>query len=227
MFDVVIPAAGCGQRMGANSPKGLISLGTETVIQRQIRQLRSIFDCRIIVVGGYKFEKLHRTLPHDVEFVVNPRFADTNVADSIRTGLDYCKQGRSALILYGDLVFNMEAIKHLDPNISSVIVDETDKRDDEVGVAIDGDLGNVTRFSFGMPMRWSHIAMLAPKEKQLFINEVLPAHRFRYFGFEILNEVLSKGGRFKAIHPPEIKIIEIDSTRDIPDAVRLCDEDSV
>lgn len=213
--------------MGAHSPKGLISLGSETVIQRQIRQLRSVFDCRIIVVGGYKFEKLHRTLPHDVSFVVNSRFDDTNVADSIRTGLEYCKPGRSALILYGDLVFNMEAIKHLDPNVSSVVVDSTAERDDEVGVSIDSDSGNITRFSFGMPTRWSHIAMLAPKEKQLFIQEFLPAHRFRYFGYEILNEVLSKGGRFKAIQPPDIRLIEIDSTRDIPEAVRLCNEDSV
>ena len=38
------------------------------------------------------------------------------------------------------------------------------------------------------------------------------------FGFEIINQIVDKGGQFKCIHNDKIKIIDIDSSKDIQKA---------
>ena len=223
LIDVIIPAAGCGQRMGSRGPKGLISLGSQTVLQRQIQQLKFVFPgCRVVVVGGHKHDKLYKSLPKGTTFVLNTEHADTNVSKSIEVGFQYTKADVPALIVYGDLVFNYAALLGIKPDESSVVVEDTSTREDEVGVSVvDGMAG---QFAFGMTPRWAHIAMMMPREKELFVKASLPAHRFRYFGYEILNEVIKDGGSFKVIKPDSMRLVEIDSAKDIDKAVELARE---
>ncbi len=227
-FDIIIPAAGCGQRMGSKGPKGLISLGNETVIQRQIRLLNNAYpDSRIIVVGGHKHDKLYKSLSRETSFVLNKDFENTNSAASVRVGLEYTKLEHPALIIYGDLVFNKHTLlqRYAWPKESSVIVDESPLRSDEVGVSENN--GLAMHFAFGLPTKWSHIVMLMPKEKKLFMEGCKPPERRGYLSYEILNYVLQNGGRFKLVRPTGMKLVEIDTTKDVPEAVELANEDSV
>lgn len=227
-LDVIIPAAGCGQRIGVKGSKGLISLGEETVIQRQVRQLRTVYGdgVRIIVVGGHKHDKLYQSLPEDVSFVVNVDYATTNVARSISVGLQYTQPENPALIVYGDLVFDMRAISHLPPTHSAVLLDEAfnSQRTDEVGVLIMGDI--VLRFSFGVNPKWAHIAMLMPAEKAMFQKACIKTSKHRYFGYEILNDVLEAGGHFGVVSH-KMHLVEIDTAKDILKARGLARENPV
>lgn len=219
-FDIIIPAAGRGQRIGSSVPKGMISLGNETVIQRQVRLLKVAYpESRILVVGGHKHDKLHKSLPADVGMVLNQEYQNSNVSQSIKIGLEHTKADRAAMILYGDLVFNEQTLPKEWPAESAIIVDESEMRPDEVGVSEAN--GYAITFAFGLPTKWSHIVMLTPKDKELFIAGCKPAHRFRYFGYEILNSVIEGGGRFKLMRPDGMKLVEIDTIKDISKAVEL------
>ena len=111
MLDIIIPAAGQGRRMKSVGPKGLIRLGNETVLLRQIRLLKQAFpEARIVVIGGFGHAKLHKSLPPNISFVVNNRYRDTNVSHSIHVGLQFTRPHHSVLIVYGDLVFNHHAL---------------------------------------------------------------------------------------------------------------------
>lgn len=223
MFDIIIPAAGCGQRMGAKSPKGLISLGSETVLQRQIRLLKLRYDANIIVVGGHKHSKLFKSLPNDTMMVLNNDYANNNVALSINRGIEFTKPDRPALVVYGDLVFNMNALSGVWPTKSAVVVEESNAREAEVGVSSNDD-GNAIQFAFGLPAKWAHIVMLMPEEKKLFVEACKPQHHFRYFGYEILNHIIASGGSFQVLRTAGMKLVEIDSVKDIPEAVELANE---
>ena len=220
-FDIVIPAAGRGQRLGNGSIKSLISLGRETVVERQVRILKEAYpDSRVLIVGGHKHSKLHKSIPAGTGFVLNKDYQECNVAQSIKVGLERTIAGRPTLVIYGDLVFNRLTLPKWS-NESAVIVDESESRTEEVGVS--ETKGYAIQFAFGLPTKWSHIAMLMPKEKQLFIES---CHQ-RFFGYEILNRVIQAGGKFKIVRPEGMKLVEIDYSKDVPKAVELVNEDSV
>ena len=52
-FEVIIPAAGSGTRMGGNTPKLLLEVGGKAIIRRTVEAFLNFFpDCRITVVAG-------------------------------------------------------------------------------------------------------------------------------------------------------------------------------
>ncbi len=78
----VILAAGRGSRLGAalskDKPKCLLEINGEPLISYQIRILRSLGIEKIGVVVGHGAGHVYDALDHDISFVVNPRYADTN-----------------------------------------------------------------------------------------------------------------------------------------------------
>jgi NDP-sugar pyrophosphorylase family protein len=210
-LNVIIPAAGLGRRMKSFGPKALIQIGSETLIERQIRIISDHFDARFVVVAGFEGDRLRQSLPKEVKVVYNAAYEATNVARSIELGLRHTRENVPALVVYGDLVFNAEAIKHLRVGKSAVVMDKAGRRPEEVGVNIVD--GVATHFSFGLPAKWAHILLLMPHEKRLFLECV--KGKPRHFGYEILNEVIDQGGEFVAITPPKIKLQEIDCTKDL------------
>lgn len=215
MLDIIIPAAGQGYRMKSLGPKGLIRLGAETVLQRQIRILRqSLPESRIVVVGGFAHDKLFRSVAKlNVSFVVNQQYHITNVAHSIQVGMQFTRPTNPVLIVYGDLVFTEDILQGLSEDESSVILTGQPGRENEVGAAVVD--GHVTRFSYGMPLRWAQIAMLTPADKALFYSRAGLPSRSRHFGYEILNELLHHKRRLKAVIPESLNLVEIDSANDI------------
>lgn len=220
ILDIIIPAAGLGRRMKSYGPKALVHLGEETLIARQIRLLRECYPhSRIIVVAGFEASRLKASLPKDVRVVVNHEYATTNVSHSICVGLRHCRAYRPVLVVYGDLVFNREAIAGLPLDRSSVVVEMGDARREEVGVTVVG--GEATRFSYGLPIKWAHICLLSADQKKLFLDVALATHRKRHFGYEILNEMLEQGGQFVALTSPLMRLVEIDCSKDIDLAMSL------
>lgn len=205
--------------MRSRGPKGLISLEAETVLSRQVRQLRQTFRYlgKIIVVAGFQADRVREQAPEGVVITENRSYEDTNVAYSIALGMRKASSAYT-LVIYGDLVFNREILQQITPGKSAVIVGD-ERRDDEVGVNVVD--GKVTHFSFGLPTKWSQIILFHPRERQLFLEIASEKHRAKYFGYEILNEVLNRGGEFMAIQPDPIYMAEIDSTKDISVAVQL------
>ena len=111
---IIIPAAGMGYRMRSYGPKPLIRINQEkTIVQNQIEIIKNNFvNPEIILVCGFEADKVMKNTPTDIIKIENESYEKTNVLRSIGMGLRAATSER-VLIVYGDLVFNDEAIKNL------------------------------------------------------------------------------------------------------------------
>jgi len=224
-MNVVIPAAGLGKRMRSFGPKALISLNDETVLARQVRLIRNTYPkSKIVVVAGFESEKVKRACKElrRVCCRINDEFEHCNVAYSISQGLQCVSSREGALIVYGDLVFSEKIFESIDKHESCVVINPWDNqaRQEEVGATVVN--GLVTTFSFGLPWKWAQFTYLAPFEKQLFQTIANEPHRKRQYGYEILNEIIERGGQFKALMMPKGQLLaEIDTSKDIAHALQI------
>lgn len=218
---IIIPAAGLGRRMRSYGPKALIEVSAkQTVIARQLAVLKSCFpQADVVVVVGFEAERVVRTLPAGIRVVENEHYDVTNVARSLQLGLRSSNCQR-ALIVYGDLVFNKETFDGLPLEKSSILIDSQGQlRDFEVGCNVVD--GVVTHFSYGLDTKWGQIAMLTGNELGLFRKYTSSPDKRKHFGYEILNEMLEHDAEFLAFDPPGMKIVEIDTSKDIEPATCL------
>jgi choline kinase len=221
-LSIIIPAAGTGKRMKSYGPKPLIELSNrQTILSRQLKILDKYYpDAEVIIVVGFECEQIIRQLPRYVKVVENENYEETNVARSIGMGLRAANSNNNALIVYGDLVFNGNAIKTVVGGESVVVVDNSKRMsDEEVGVAtVDG---RVTHFNYGLSTKWAQIVFLTGKELEIFRNISTAEHARKWYGFEVLNGVMAGGGKLRTTEPRRMKVVEIDSSRDIEAARRI------
>lgn len=215
-LNIIIPAAGLGRRMKSYGSKCLISLGKETVIERQIRIIKEVFPhSNIYVVMGFEYEKVKKSLPSDIRCVKNSKYETTNVAYSINAALKNIKRG-PVMIIYGDLIFNNAALESVQMQSSNLLI-YNQNREDEVGVhAINNE---VVCLDYGLPNKWGHIAFLNLNERLAF--EKYAIENDKLFTFEIFNKIINNGGKFTVSSNPEILIAEIDSSKDIDFAKKI------
>jgi len=212
---IIIPAAGMGRRMKSYGPKPLIKIGNLTIIKNQVHLLQTyIPHSDIVLVCGFKAERLMNETPNYILKVENESYAKTNVVRSIGMGLRVCENCSIAIIVYGDLVFNSETLKHSSFQESSIVVTNESMGAEEVGCVIDKNQ-MLTNLMYDLPQKWGQISVFTGKEldllKQLCWNE----KNNTKFGFEIINQILDKGGTFNCIQNDKIKIVDIDTSKDI------------
>lgn len=103
----IILAAGKGSRLNGNAegtPKCLVRLGDETLVERQIRVLRTAGIEDIAVVVGCQADRVRRVCGHGVSYVENPRYAETNSLYSLWLA--------RALLFEGFVVLNCDVLFH-------------------------------------------------------------------------------------------------------------------
>jgi len=218
---VIIPAAGIGRRMKSYGPKSLIMIGESTVINIQIETLKNHIDVRdIILVCGFRAEKLMNETPANIVKIENESYEDNNVTRSIGIGLRAIRDTDTAVLVYGDLVFNSAAIESLNLDKSCVVIDTDHMGVDEVGCIIDQQ-DNLANMMYDLPMKWGHIAVFKNYELELLKELCWDKRNYRKFGFEIINRILERGGVFECIHNEDIKIVDIDTSKDIQTAIGI------
>lgn len=214
-YSIIIPAAGEGARMSTYGPKCLLNLdGKNRVIDRQIKLLKDAFrHCEIILVSGFQSDKVMAHVPADIVKVENENYADTNVVRSIGMGLRVATTDR-ILIVYGDLVFNKQAL-FLPANKDSFLVYDNAKtmKDEEVGCTF-GD-GCVQQVFYELSNKWAQIAYFTGKELELLKNISWKRENALMFGFEAINQIIDRGGHFGFYSPKDMKITDIDCSKDI------------
>jgi len=214
-FSVVIPAAGMGHRMKSYGPKALINLyGETTLIERQIEKIWSAYPgADIFIVVGFEAEKIRKKLSeYPVRFIYNPIHEQTNVLYSIGLALQACLS-EEIMIVYGDLIFNEITIKNLKGS-SSIVVDKKGfLKKSEVGIIVQDK--KAMNFSFGLDTKWAQISCLSGKELSLFKKISTRPDTSQWLGYEGLNYVLENGGEISAISPRTMKLIEIDTAKDL------------
>lgn len=213
---IIIPCAGISHKMKVYGPKSIIQISDtgQTVLGRQLSIFKNMFPkADITVVLGYEKDKVFRHIPSYVRVVENENFDKTNVARSIDLGLKATPNNR-VLIVYGDLVFNRPTIEGIVDDQSKIVVDHNDNfTDTEAGLIIVNDY--ITNMSYGLPKKWGQMAYLCGNELVSLRNVAYKQENHIKFGFEILNDVIDAGGEFRAHYHKKMKIVEIDSSKDI------------
>jgi len=120
---VIILAAGSGSRLlplTADRPKCMVPLKGRPLLEWQMAAAREAGASRIVVVTGYHAESV---TARGILTVVNPRFATTNMVESLWCAEEYF--GDEFTVSYGDIVYEPGVLTELwaAPQPSAVIVD--------------------------------------------------------------------------------------------------------
>tara|TARA_Y100000361_G_C11149472_1_gene340176 strand:+ start:329 stop:1045 length:717 start_codon:yes stop_codon:yes gene_type:complete len=212
---VIIPAAGMGHRMKSYGPKCLLPANIkETILDKSIKTIKKVYNyCEIILVVGFEAEKITQTLPKEIRIVENQIYEKTSVSESVRLAINNSVYN-DILIIYGDLIFNINTINELTEHGSCVVVDSKSRfKAEEIGVTIVD--GKVTNFAYGLENKWSHIAYLTGNESLEFQRLCSDKKKNKMYPFEVFNIMLSHGFDLSAIEPKGMKIKEIDSLKDL------------
>jgi len=208
--------------MKSRGPKPLIKITENTnILQNQIKNIQNSFDDHtIVLVCGFEADKLMNESPSNFVKVENEHYEDTNVARSVGIALRAIDRMERVLIIHGDLVFNERALEILKYNTSAIFALGDFIGEEEVGCIIN-EKGNLEHLMYDLPHKWSQIAYFQGKELAYLKEIVWNRNNNRLFGFEIINKVIEKGGRFKCDYIKDIKIVDVDTSKDIQKARQI------
>ncbi|MBN1856357.1 MAG: phosphocholine cytidylyltransferase family protein [Dehalococcoidia bacterium] len=105
-YHALILASGKGSRLGALStrrPKCLLPLGSETILDRQLRLLQDVGVSTVTMVVGHQRHLITARMGTRVRTIVNDRYATTSSISSLWAARDSLSE--NTLILNSDLVF--------------------------------------------------------------------------------------------------------------------------
>jgi len=123
-------------------PKGLLSVGGESIVGRQIRLLKEagLEEENICIVTGYKASKYaDRFSESDVTLVENTNYSSTDNLESFLLSKDFCSEGSDLLVLNGDVVFQKELIEKVLNKDGCVYPIDTEPDSDAIKVEIQDD----------------------------------------------------------------------------------------
>ena len=208
-YSIIIVSSTCGRRMKSYGPTPLLKVGNENILSRQIKIIKQLFKYyEIILVGGFQINKIKKNIK-DIKIIENKQYENTNVAHSISLGLNKVKTDR-VLIIYGDLVFNYEAICYPYFN-ESVIITSNNMKEEDVGCVSKNNL--LEHMFFSLPNKWGQIGYFTGLELQLL--QSICSDQPLWFGFECYNEIVKRGGSFRVIQNKDSFCTDVDSVNDL------------
>lgn len=214
LVHIIIPSAGIGRRMKSYGCKSLLYVKNEKLIDIQIKSIKeNIPNNDIILITGFDSERLINNSPKDIIKIENEKYYENNVVKSINIGLRATKNNNHILILFGDILLNNKALEAIDFSRSCIII-SNHMHEGEVGCNIN-DNGYLEYMMFDLPNKWGHIIYLTNKELMLFKKIASNKISEKKFCFEIINDIINQGGKFKCIQHKDIKVMDIDTSKDL------------
>ena len=165
-MQAIILAAGMGKRLKeltADNTKCMVRVNGVSLIERALRQLEDLHLSRIIIVVGYRGEKLMEFIDSipgittPVIYVDNPIYDRTNNIYSLALASDYLTED-DTLLLESDLIFEEGVLRGLaeDPRDTLVLVDKYESWMDGTVVTI-GPEDEIRSFVPGKNFVFEHI----------------------------------------------------------------------
>ena len=217
VISVIIPSAGIGRRMKSYGSKSLLTINKEKLIDIQLRNINNVIpENDTILITGFDSDRLMGQTPHNIIKIENERYYESNVSRSISIGLRATRDNDQVLIIFGDVLFNEQCLKAINKEQSSIIISEH-MSDDEVGCNI-SKKGVLEYMMYDQPNKWGHIMYLTGRELSLFKKLSYAKSNSKKFCFEVMNDVVNAGGRFDCIQDENIKVMDIDTSKDLQKA---------
>jgi hypothetical protein len=165
------------------------------------------------LVVGFGADQMIKKCPPMVRIVENPSYEYTNEAEQLRIALN-CVITPNVLVIGDDVLFNYETLHKMDKNVSCIFYDSQEQLDPRnVGVTVVND--NATAFSYEIPTKWCHIAYLTEKDMGIVKTLCNQDSHSRLYFFEILNILLNKSKKIRAMEPTNMSIFKIDTSKQL------------
>ena len=221
-LDILIPAAGLGKRMKSHGPKSLIPIKYgQRILDRQVNLIDDYFKkYNLVIVCGFEADKLIAESPAEAIKIENELYENTNVARSISLGLRAIPSSKRLLLINGDLVFTDNMIGAMSYDYSCIFVSEQCMGDGEVGCIIN-EKGHLENLMYDLPVKWCQVAYFQGKELEELRNIACQRKNKKLFTFEIINKIIDRGGTFKCMKNPSVKVIDVDTSKDIKRAKEI------
>jgi choline kinase len=212
---VAILNAGVGARIKSCEPRSLIKIKDKQIIDWQLDAIEFAFEKPdVITVVGCKPNRVFKKIGDKIRIVENQLHESTNNSESLRLAFN-ASITSNFMFLHGDLVFNRDLLAEMDYSQSFVISDSQGMiKKNEVGLTeVNGELSVL---SYGLERKWCQIAFFTGRELDLLkniFNKFNDTNK-KMLSFELINQIVSCGGKFKCFEPKSMKILEIDTIKD-------------
>jgi len=213
---IIILAANIGYGMRSYGPKSLININNnETLLEYQLNLIQTSFpNSDVILVVGFSADRLIKKCPSGIRIVENQLYETTNEVEQMRLALN-CTLTDNVLIIKDDIIFNQDTLYSISKENSCIIYDSSNRIDsNNIGVTVVNNYA--TYFSYDIDTKWCHILYLTQKENKILKNLCNKKDRAKMYLHEVLNLMLNKIGKIKAIEPTNMDIIKIDTSKNIP-----------
>ena len=189
--NVIIAAAGMGNRLGYCMPKCLVDVLGRKIIEYQLELLKDIPNVRIVV--GYQETQVMnfvKKIRKDIVFVRNPAFKNTTTLQSLYLGVKGLQE--PCIIMDGDTIFERESfnkfLSHCEDRIPTLGVSSIISTDPVYADSSDKKL-DIVSFSRNKVSKyeWANIALVVPsmiENKNIHVYQQLSKY-LPLRGFEI------------------------------------------
>lgn len=109
----IILAAGHGSRLRPytdDRPKCMVELAGKPLLHRQLAVLREAGIEDILVIGGYRADRLEA---EGIRVAINPAYDRTNMVATLFCAEDWMRAGEDLLVAYGDIVYEPRVLRSL------------------------------------------------------------------------------------------------------------------
>lgn len=150
-MQTIILAAGSGTRMKIDIPKALLKIDGETLIERQLRQLREAGIQRVVIVTGFKADMIKDTLKGFKNIVFRYNY-DYEASDNLFSFYFAARiLDEDCLMLHCDLIFEVDLLKEIISVPGDIIMPIDAQAMDEESMKIRIEAGKVTKISKQIP----------------------------------------------------------------------------
>ena len=217
LLEIVIFAAGASERMGRLGDKQLIVLPNgKTLLNHQIEILSKLYNpCDIFVVVGHNHQKIIDSVNHNVRFVINEKYNETNITHSMYLTGSLLKS-KSLLVVYGDIYFDhllYKEIRNVINEQSTIFTSQTGMHKETVCVRRNKN-DNLSYICYDLKdcPSWSNMIYVLDDDWEIMQNLCIEPKQHNKLFFEIINGMVDLGCKIQSVELPGIK--EIDESKD-------------
>jgi hypothetical protein len=210
-YSIILLYAGNGKKL-KSGPRPLLEFNGKYLFEHQIKNIERRFaalDHSIIAVTGYEANSVMNKLPDSVIKIENENYETSGIARSIGMGLR-ASNANHIVVIYGDLFFTHQAID-FPFGKSSVVVDKAGYMNTTVGCSTTDECIDI--MLYGMPFKWCEITYYTGKELDYLKRICWDENKYRLLGFEVINEIINKGGKFTTFSSEKAKVCDLDCAR--------------
>ena len=208
---VIICGAGSLFRMKTFGPKGLFPHKNGTLLDEQIRCAKAVnHSADIIVTVGHMADKVYRQ-NYQVRYIENQLYENTGIAEEIRLALN-AVTSQHVIIVDGDICFDIHAMKALVYSGESALFETASGMpDEEPGIVSNKD--GVSNLAYDINPKWGQMCVLSNNELRIAKKVLGSRDKSHLIFHEIINIIISKGGKFKTVRCKDSLVSKINSPK--------------